>query len=674
MVEWHSFPVPAAGTENGRASEEAQHAEDIHRRLDRICASCAFRGSLRLTRFLRFIVETTLAGKSDTIKAYTIAVEALGRGGNFDPQSDPIVRVEAGRLRQALARYYAGPGQEDIIVLDLPRGTYVPVFHLAGASKDAPPAPAVHERGTPPQGRNDAQSLDADAVGEQANFDLLPEQHEQSTEQLRAAPDNREIGPVIDSAIGRISAARIFRIAFCAVAILAILQALFDIGQPFTGGANEGLLFKLLPMHSAVAAQSPTVTGEPIVFVEPVLAFGDRPPDLASPGMIRERLFDALARFDEVTVVPGPPHEGPGSPSASESGPNSKAQPPYYRLSSTVSYYPESVFTLAVRVIDTADGTVAWTNSYDRLPEQGRHEGHISSDVARTLFQPFGIIQAREAIKRAAADPMRDPYRCILDANVYLRSFDPSLYGSTRGCLERATANNPPFVGVFVKLARLYFRDYQIGASGQAGDRATLDRAYRMAARAIDINPNSAAAQFAMGEILLARGDFEQAKVAEDNALRLNPYDNAVIYGDAALLILTGQLDEGLAVLRQNTNKKTAVWAGHHFLVALGSYLKGNITTAAIEAGQIANANFPPGLVLDAIIAANNKDRPRARYDIALLYGKNPTWRNDPRANIGYFLPDRDMANRIGEDFAAVTDDLKKHADVVGSVAPAARP
>ena len=105
MAEWHPLPAPAAGAENGQASREADRTEEIYRQLDRICASRAFRGSLRLTRFLRFTVETALVGKSDTIKAYTIAVEALGRDANFDPQSDPIVRVEAGRLRQALARY-----------------------------------------------------------------------------------------------------------------------------------------------------------------------------------------------------------------------------------------------------------------------------------------------------------------------------------------------------------------------------------------------------------------------------------------------------------------------------------------------------------------------------------------------------------------------------------------
>src|SRR6185312_2890509 len=70
--------------------------------LERMAASEAFRGSPQLIAFLRYVVEATLDGHADRIKGYTIATEALGRTPDFDPQSDPIVRVEATRLRRAL--------------------------------------------------------------------------------------------------------------------------------------------------------------------------------------------------------------------------------------------------------------------------------------------------------------------------------------------------------------------------------------------------------------------------------------------------------------------------------------------------------------------------------------------------------------------------------------------
>ena len=102
--------------------------EEIRAALDRVVASDVLRHSPQLVAVLRFIVEATLRGESDRVKGHTIAVEALGRGEDFDPQVDPIVRVEARRLRRALERYYAGPGATDQVIIELPRGQYVPTF------------------------------------------------------------------------------------------------------------------------------------------------------------------------------------------------------------------------------------------------------------------------------------------------------------------------------------------------------------------------------------------------------------------------------------------------------------------------------------------------------------------------------------------------------------------
>ncbi len=101
---------------------------DIQAALDRVCSKPPFAQAPKLTRFLRFVVHATLAGQAARLKGYTIGVEALGRRDDFDPQTDPIVRVEAIRLRAALARYYAGPGVADPVTIELPRGGYVPRF------------------------------------------------------------------------------------------------------------------------------------------------------------------------------------------------------------------------------------------------------------------------------------------------------------------------------------------------------------------------------------------------------------------------------------------------------------------------------------------------------------------------------------------------------------------
>jgi tetratricopeptide (TPR) repeat protein len=110
-------------------------AQEIRAALERVVGSEVMRSSPQLTAFLRFVVEAVLEGNSDRIKGYVIAVEVLKRGAKFNPQIDPIVRVEATRLRRTLERYYAGAGAEDPIVIALPRGTYVPTFTRRAAAR-----------------------------------------------------------------------------------------------------------------------------------------------------------------------------------------------------------------------------------------------------------------------------------------------------------------------------------------------------------------------------------------------------------------------------------------------------------------------------------------------------------------------------------------------------------
>jgi Tol biopolymer transport system component len=103
--------------------------ERVRLELARILASAAFTGAERATRFLRFVVEHALDERTDEIKESVIAVEVLGRNpSSFDSKSDPIVRVEAGRLRDRLDAYYHSEGKSDRILIAMPKGGYVPEF------------------------------------------------------------------------------------------------------------------------------------------------------------------------------------------------------------------------------------------------------------------------------------------------------------------------------------------------------------------------------------------------------------------------------------------------------------------------------------------------------------------------------------------------------------------
>jgi tetratricopeptide (TPR) repeat protein len=127
-----------AMTADGSPVDDAPSRDEIRATVDRMIVSEAFGRSPQLGAFLRFVVEAVLQGKSDRIKGYTIGVEVLRRDVSFDPQSDPIVRVEATRLRRTLERYYAGAGADDRVIIDLPRGSYVPTFRRRQPERGAP--------------------------------------------------------------------------------------------------------------------------------------------------------------------------------------------------------------------------------------------------------------------------------------------------------------------------------------------------------------------------------------------------------------------------------------------------------------------------------------------------------------------------------------------------------
>lgn len=103
-------------------------ADRVRGSLACILQSPDFEATPRSRRFLTYIVEETLGGRGERIKAFSIATDVFGRGVDFDAHSDPIVRLEAGRLRRALEQYYQRAGREDPVVISIPKGAYVPVF------------------------------------------------------------------------------------------------------------------------------------------------------------------------------------------------------------------------------------------------------------------------------------------------------------------------------------------------------------------------------------------------------------------------------------------------------------------------------------------------------------------------------------------------------------------
>lgn len=132
---------------SGEATLPAQ--EQCERQVQRILRSATFRNATMLQQLLQFLAAKAFEHGSESLKEYTIGVEALSRPQDFDPKTDTIVRVQIHRLRQKLKEYYDSDGSRDPILIDIPKGHYLPSFEAFAVPDPGVDRPAGPHPGAP---------------------------------------------------------------------------------------------------------------------------------------------------------------------------------------------------------------------------------------------------------------------------------------------------------------------------------------------------------------------------------------------------------------------------------------------------------------------------------------------------------------------------------------------
>jgi hypothetical protein len=125
---------------------EEPSAELVRHQLEQVLSSAPFRGAHSVSRFLSYVVTCKLEGRHEQLKEYTVGVDVFGRGETFNPKQDGVVRVHARLLRKKLDAYYAGQGAADALLIELPKGGYVPAFRMRAVAAQ----PAAAGPVTPP--------------------------------------------------------------------------------------------------------------------------------------------------------------------------------------------------------------------------------------------------------------------------------------------------------------------------------------------------------------------------------------------------------------------------------------------------------------------------------------------------------------------------------------------
>ena len=577
------------------AREGAPSPDEIRAALDHMLFSEVFSRSPQLGAFLRFVTEAVLHGNGDRIKAYTIGVEVLRRDPRFDPQIDPIVRVEATRLRRAIERYYAGPGQDDAVIIDLPRGSYAPTFRHREFAEPAVPL-----------------------IGE-------------------AEPWPRRL----------LQAPKLVALAVVAVvAVAAIVSGLYL-------GRQTGTTAAVVVAADGDARRNAALlpgNGMPVVLIEPIRVIGapsTSRPDAAE--RLHAKIADAFARFDTVNVASGPAPAGAVATTRAPSVPRSD-----YVLSGTLEdagNAGNAWFTLG----SVSEGKVVWSRTFERIQPPGgagTTEDSIVIALTNSLLQSYGVIRSRDRANQLASNVGDPRYRCVLEAADSMQKSDRRLHNAARACLENLTTRDPSFALGFTFLAMLYNREFQLAYDLRPED-PPLERALRAARQGILLNPESSRGYLALMIVQSNRREAAAALEAGRKMVALNKYDMLALGEYGGRLIMAGEVGQGMAMLHEAGAGSAVRPSWHYVYLFIGSYMTGDTAEAVRYANSIPNDNTPLGLVAQLLAAGAEGKPDEAKKAAGRLRAIDPGWVTNPREELSRIIPARAVVERLAKGLAA---------------------
>jgi TolB-like protein len=566
---------PGAGGQGREADEPAP--DEVRTQLRRILDSAAFEASERRRRFLRHIVEESLAGRADRLKGYAIATAIFERDDSFDPQTDPVVRLEARRLRRGLEHYYLTAGRDDPIRIEIPKGGYAPVFERQAAALPEPATPVG-------------------AAGPPATHLLA-------------------------------SAAASLRRPSLPAGTLAIV-----LGAALAAAAAIAWWPDRVPSDRSAARAAPPPSEGPALIVMPFAnltgAAGD---DLLAEGLTEELIAD-LTRFEDLVVYAADDDRGRQGRSGLARG----AEPGVRYLLKGSVRRAAGLMRATVHLIDVGSGRYLWSEIYERSLVDGDQvalQKALGAELASHLAEPYGVIrQVTDQLGGEGRPEIRRTYDCVSQAYAYRRSFRPEVFQSARDCLEEAVGRDPSRPDAWAMLAFTFLDEYRWYGLGPGYRRPeALDQAYAAAARAKELDRDDALSLTAYAAAQFHRGHLEEAEAVQRRAVALNPNNPEPLVQLGFRIAFTRDWDEGLAVVRQAIERSRATDGWYYILLAIDHYRRGDCRAALADVARIGGRFFFVSPALVAMCQAELGNQPAARQALAEALALDPTFATDPR-------------------------------------------
>jgi adenylate cyclase len=562
-------------------ADETISPQLIQNALQRILESREIVNSDRKKRFLKFIVQEALAGHSDRIKAYTIAVDVFDRAPNFDPVSDPVVRIEAGRLRRCLEHYYLTEGYEDRLLIMIPKGGYVPQFTLR--ENVSPSLPQI-----PGDERLNAGQMSG-VFPTEAAVDHVPVVTISST--LPLSPLNASIQKHPQFLVN---------VFLLLVVLLIVLSGVILFLQNQSSGIGR-----------IAAEQVPTLM---------VLPFendsGDPAQNIFAKGATEE-VIGALILFRNILVLGADTSfRFRTETSLHDAVPGVHVD---YVLKGSLNRI-ESQIQINVALLRASDQQYLWSGSFRQEFNPGNMidlQQSIATQVARLLVQPHGIIDKAE-LRNAAGRPPESlsSYECVLRTREYWRQPNANQHKQVRACLERAIQSDPDYADAWAALAFIYTDEVRVDFNPSAERPDPAGTALELARHAVTLAPDSPLPLQAVGIAHWLRREVPLSIAAYEHALALNPHDSDILADLGRAYSLTGDWDKGIPLIREAFERNPAQPSWYRMFIAIFHYMHGRYAEALEEAQKIGTPNLVYTHVVLAMIYGQTGSRDDATNEV----------------------------------------------------------
>jgi len=578
------------------APDEPIPPQFIREALERVLASRDFRNSERKSRFLKFVVQETLDGRADRIKAYTIAVDVFDRNSSFDPGSDPTVRIEAGRLRRCLERYYLAEGAADPIWLTIPKGGYVPQFIMAREA--VPSVPEAPENGDQPNSEKLAEIL---------------------AEPIPATPAG---DPAVAVTVGtnppwRPSRLHLRRpphlwtiiLSVSVILIIALWVGTLLRQPPISGDAR------------ITAAYGPSLMVLPFAN-----GTGDPAQNIFAEGFT-EQLIGTLIRFKNVLVFDADTSfRYRTEPALRDAVPDMRID---YVVRGKVSRVGAQI-EISVALLRATDHQYLWSDSFRREFSPARMtelRRDIATQIARVLAQPHGVIHQEEFRNIAGRAPETlSSYECVLRALEYWRQPNAELHQRVRTCLERTTQSDPHYADAWAALSMIYVDEARVGFNPSPARPDPVDTALQLAQHAVELEPDNPLPLQALGIAHWLRREVPLSLAAYEHAFALNPHDSDILANLGRVYSLLGDWEKGVPLLREAFERNPGLPSWYRLFLTLFHYVHGRYDEALAEARRIGQPDLIYAHAVLAMIYGQTGRRNDAAHEVQEILRLDPNY------------------------------------------------